>query len=127
MNNEGEKIRNPNYLWTTRGSFWGTILFLIPSLFFEIYAGKDTSILINMLVLLLLAYVALGNYIFGYRFDNPPTWARWVVPAKWIVEAREIAYADLEVMKADPKRLGRLITGVVLLMISLLVLIGVNL
>jgi hypothetical protein len=127
MNNDTKKIKNPTSLWVIRIAFLGSVLFLLPLSIFDVYTDKTTPVLINMLALFLVAYVTLANYILFFRFDTPPTWARWVVRAKWIVEAREIFYTDPEVLKADPKRRGRLITGAVVLIISLLMLIGVNL
>jgi hypothetical protein len=122
MANNDKKIRNPGYLWMSRIAFWAVLLFTLPLFFIEMY--KTGTALSNTLILLFHCYVALGNYILGYRLDDPPKWASWLLPSKWIIEWRYLVYADPEAIKANRKGLVRVIAGTILLTILALAFIS---
>lgn len=122
MDKYTKKIRNPEYLWMCRIGFWSMLLFTLPLFFYDTY--KAASALSNILIVLFYCYLAVGSYILGYRLDNPPKWARWVLRAKWIEEWRYLVYADPEAIKSNRKRLIRVVGGVMLITILLLALLS---
>jgi hypothetical protein len=65
-------------------------------------------------------YIAVANYIMGYRLDNPPKWARWVVPKKWMDEWSYLIHAEQESIKSNRKGLIRVVGAATLLTILLL-------
>jgi hypothetical protein len=120
MNSEFKKVRNPIYLWMSRIALWGTVLFSIPLFLLDTYTYKTGSAIGNTLTLLFHCYIAVANYILGYRFDAPPKWSRWLVRDKWIVEWRYLIYADPAAIKSNRNGLLRVVAGGTLLTILLL-------
>jgi uncharacterized membrane-anchored protein YitT (DUF2179 family) len=118
MPNNSKKIKNKKYLLISRFTFWLTVLFTIPLFIFDTY--KLGSTLTNTLIFLLYIYISIGNYLLGYRLDNPPKWSSWVIPKQWIVEWRYLVYADPEDIKENQSKLFRFIGGGILLVIFLL-------
>jgi hypothetical protein len=118
MDTDIKNVKNPEYLWIFRIGIWATLLITIPLFFIDTYANG--SALSNTLTLLFHCYLVVAGYIFGYRLDNPPKWARWVVRAKWLDEWRYLVHADPESIKSNRMGLLRIIGAATLLTILLL-------
>ena len=118
MHNDSRKIQNKQYLWASRFAFWLCVLIALPLFIFQFFEKNPT--VANAFTVLLYCYIALGNYILGYRIENPPKWAYWVLPEKWISEWQYLVFANPEDTKSNKKGLIRVIGGAALLTILLL-------
>ncbi len=121
MQNNLKNVRNPGYLWVSRIAFWAALLFNIPMCLYNNYeSGSMTS---AVLPIILYSYLAIACYILGYRLDNPPSWARWVVREKWIAEWRYLANANPESIKQNRNKLLQIGGGTALLVVLSLALL----
>jgi hypothetical protein len=126
MNADIKIIRNPQSLWIMRSVFWVGVLFAIPLALLNIHNTGPALVgeLAAALTLLVQCYLAVAIYILAYRPDNPPTWARWVLPKKWIDEWRQIVHADPGSIWLNRNRLVRVSAGAVFFAILLLLFLS---
>ena len=122
MHNDTKEIKNPEYLWMSRISFWGFLLFVLPLFFIDTY--KMGTPLSNTLTVLFYCYCCFANFILGYRLDDPPKWSLLLIPAKWITEWRYLVYADPEFIKSNRWGLLRVIAAGALITILLLAVLS---
>jgi hypothetical protein len=122
MNGNAGKIRNPQYLWASRIAFWVTVLITLPLFFSDTY--RSGTAIGNALTLLFHCYVAVANYVMGYRLDDSPGWAHWVVPSRWMREWRYLVYADTESIQSNRKGLVRVVGGAALFTVLLLAVLS---
>lgn len=101
---------------------WGMVLVTIPLPGLEI--GKSGTTGSNAITLTLYLYLAVGDYILGYRLDDTPKWSSWVVPKKWIDEWRYLVYADPGLIKSNRLGLIRVIGVPALIAILVLAIIS---
>lgn len=118
MCDKPKKKMNPQYMWASRTAFWIGVLVVFPMFFIDTH--KRASALANSIILLFYIWTTIGNYILGYRVDNPPKWSKWIIPAKWISEWKYLSYADPEVIRSNRMGLMRVVGGVVILTIFVL-------
>lgn len=121
MNNN---IRNPEYIRFSRVSFWIGIFIVMPLFLSRVYSKEiDLGIILTFFFYL---YVLVGNYILGYRLYNPPTWVKWIMPFKWILEWRFLSESDARAanVRTNKKNLIRIGGGVILLTILILAIMS---
>lgn len=125
MSEENKPVRNPQYMWASRIAFWIVILVTLPLFFIDFNPDRPPAN--NVAIFLFHTYIALANYILGYRLHNPPAWAHFVMPQKWIAEWQYLVSADPVEIKQNRKGLIRVAGGAVLLTILLLASLSGNL
>lgn len=120
MHTNLKNFRNPKYIILSRISFWVTIMISFPLFFIDIYTKNFASG--KLFIFFFYVYIAICNFVLGYRLNNPPIWTKWIMPKNWIIEWKFLSDADPDTMeiKTNHRKLIRVVTGSILLTIFLL-------
>lgn len=102
---QNKSIKNPKYIRFSRIAFYSGVFVVMP-LTVLMQSNKSMG-WPEWATLAFYIYLIVGNYILGFRLENPPVWAKYVMPLKWIDDWRRLSYGEVPEKDLDDKKLIR--------------------